>query len=147
MRLRGQQHLTSHKIVGQQLTPEFLNNSRGCLASQTLLALEHVSLQFVESDFDLPSFMVQLDQFFRGIFVGIQQGYKESAWLAALVLVLNHANHDGFGRLWMFAAEPRRSMKPRQCGPVRQNIDDLVGQTLLGPHHDVSVLGLTRELM
>jgi hypothetical protein len=56
----------AYKVVGDEDAPEFLDDTRWTLASQGLLAFEHLGLDLVVGKLHFPTFMIKLDDLWSG---------------------------------------------------------------------------------
>ena len=92
--LRGQEHVASHEVVGEQLAPHFLDDADWPLTSQAFLALKHMRLEFIESYLQLPTLVVENNQLFGRMRDWVQEAYKQAAEFTTGKAILNESNQD-----------------------------------------------------
>ena len=87
----GSFHFNSDEIVGEHDPPELLANSLGCAAANRFLALEHVGLDLVVAQLDLPAFVIESHDLGRGIVGWVDERGQQRYGIEATSLVGNCA--------------------------------------------------------
>ena len=71
--IRDAVHLQANEVVRDQHSPQLLFDTVGGSAPQRDLGVEQVGLDLVVAELDLPAFVVELDELFGGVCLGVRQ--------------------------------------------------------------------------
>jgi hypothetical protein len=94
-------HFQVYEVVADGQSPEFLTDTFWRAGAESLLAFEGVGLDFVEAEFQFPSFMIEVADLLCGIGDGIEERSEKGLWTEATPLITKGSDGQGLGELGM----------------------------------------------